>query len=524
MKCNRFRSAVTAAKDLASARSTDRVPAAVTDCVPAAVTDRVPAAATDHVPTAAKGRGSALARHLGQGVAMALALLVAVSCWQRLDPPGPEPVDWNDPDAVDWSQTLDYVFDENQMPQIRIHVSQAEWDRLLAAYDQDKDTQEYVHCDLTYQKGIDLVTVEDAALRLKGNTSRRRPQEGDRLRHVHFGVNLHKYHDDAAHTLRGLRRFDLKWFKDDPAYVREIYCYDLFRRYGVWTGLRDVYARLWLQVGDGPQHYYGIYGLMEHVDKNWLRSHRDSLGSAGGYLWKCGGGATLSSVGASIGADDGVHSYTYELKTHTDDGLPQAKAQLQDFIRNLTTLQNLAFYQWIASVTDIELLLRTYAVNVAVGMWDDYWNNGNNYYLYFNSTAPTGYQFYFIPYDYDNTLGTSLQCGVQTDAGRHDPYQWGPKENPLLYKILQNPVWRSRYRELLQELCAPSGEFSYQRSVARIRAWHERIAPYVANDTGEDMSIADRPASWGNHGEYRLLAPGASNFFQVKSAAVAAME
>ncbi len=61
MKCNRFRSAVTAAKDLASARSTDRVPAAVTDRVPAAVTDRVPAAA--------KGRGSALARHLGQGLA-----------------------------------------------------------------------------------------------------------------------------------------------------------------------------------------------------------------------------------------------------------------------------------------------------------------------------------------------------------------------------------------------------------------------------------------------------------------------
>ena len=53
MKCNRFRSAVTAAKDLASVRSTVRVPAAV----------------TDRVPTAAKGRGSAVARHLGQGLA-----------------------------------------------------------------------------------------------------------------------------------------------------------------------------------------------------------------------------------------------------------------------------------------------------------------------------------------------------------------------------------------------------------------------------------------------------------------------
>ena len=66
---------------------------------------------------------------------------------------------------------------------------------------------------------------------------------------------------------------------------------------------------------------------------------------------------------------------------------------------------------------DVPLLLKTYAVNVAVGMWDDYWNNSNNYYFYFN---PKG-QFFFIPYDYDNTLGTSMDCGVIQDSGRKDP-------------------------------------------------------------------------------------------------------
>jgi len=439
--------------------------------------------------------------------------------------PGPETdTDWNDPDQVDWAETLDYVFDGSVIPQIHIDVSQEEWDKLLAAYDQNKDTQEYVHCDIRFQKGSDLTTIEDAALRLKGNTSRRRPQEGNHFRHVHFGVNLHRYHDDAEHTLRGLRRFDLKWFKDDPAYVREIYCYDLFRRAGVWTGLRDVHARLWLRVGNGPELYYGVYGLMEHVDKNWLRSHRDSLGSAGGFLWKCGGNASLAGTNADMGADDNVHHYAYELKTHEDDGLPAAGAQLQDFIRNLNSLQNLAFYQWIASVTDVDLLLRTCAVNVAVGMWDDYWNNANNYYLYFNTTSSSDYRVWFIPYDYDNTLGTSFSCGVQDDSGRQDPYRWGRDSHPLMTKVLQNPVWRQRYREILQDLCGPSGDFCYLKSVERIREWQERIAPYIANDTGEDMAIADRPAPWGNHGEYRLLDPGRDNYFQVKSATVAAME
>jgi spore coat protein CotH len=51
---------------------------------------------------------------------------------------------------------------------------------------------------------------------------------------------------------------------------------------------------------------------------------------------------------------------------------------------------------------DVDLFLKTYAVSVIVGMWDDYWaDNGNNYYFYFDSDG----KVYFIPYDYDNSMG-----------------------------------------------------------------------------------------------------------------------
>ena len=62
------------------------------------------------------------------------------------------------------------------------------------------------------------------------------------------------------------------------------------------------------------------------------------------------------------------------------------------------------------------------------------------------------------------------------------------------------------------------GLFHYNASISRIKRWQSLIAPYVDNDTGEDTRIEDRPASWGNHGEYRLLEPGSNNFFQVKAA------
>jgi spore coat protein CotH len=181
------------------------------------------------------------------------------------------------------------------------------------------------------------------------------------------------------------------------------------------------------------------------------------------------------------------------------------------------------FRNWISSVCDVELLLRTYAVNVVVGMWDDYWNNGNNYYIYFNSSDKDNYKFFFIPFDYDNTLGTSANCGVQSDSGRQDPLNWGDTSNrPLIGKLLQFDDYRKIYVDALNELCDPANDlFYYSHSIARINGWHDMIRPYVVNDTEEDCEIKDRPAGWSNIYDYRLLNENSSmNFFKVKAASI----
>lgn len=427
----------------------------------------------------------------------------------------------DDPDEVDWAKAVAYVYDPAVIPEIHVTFSQGEWDRLLALYDGNKDTQEYVMCDIDYRKNNEVTTVKKAGIRLKGNTSRRRPYQSGKYRHVHFGIDFRKYVQDKDHSIKGIRKVDLKWFKDDPAYVRELYCYDLFRRYGVWTAINDVYARLWLKIGDADEIYYGVYQMMEHLDRNYLRIRKNQFGWVDGYLWKCGFGAGLQSENATMGLDDDSSTFPYELKTGTEETFPDAQDILKDFIRNLRTLKGDAFNNWIQKHMDVPFLLRTYAVNVAVGMWDDYWNNSNNYYLYF--TKGNNYQVWFIPYDYDNTLGTSTNCGVQSDSGRQDPFQWGTTSRPLLTKILQNPVWKLMYKQYLQELCGEGGEFNYFSSYQRIKDWQESIQFYVSNDTGEDMKIYDRPASWSNHSEYRLLDSGTNNFFRVKASVVEGM-
>ena len=430
----------------------------------------------------------------------------------------------------------DYVWDDKAIPEVHLSVSLDEWNRLLALYDANSFTTQYVAATVTFVKDGETTVIDNVGLRLKGNTSRRRPEgwygqqhqrDNTDWHHAHFGVNLRKYVDDDDHTIQGVRKLHLKWFKDDPMYVREMFCYELFRRAGVWTAVRDNYCRLWIHVeGDSQEAYYGVYELLEPIDKRYVKDRKSRFGASNGFLWKCRNSAAgLNNPNGDIWYDDDTddrHAYTLETETGDFDS---ARVQLVDFMNKLTNLSDSEFYTWIQEVTDVDLLLKTYAVNVAVGMWDDYWNNANNYYIYFNGKGLTGYKFYFIPYDYDNTLGTSLRCGVQDDAGRQNPLKWGNDNNRLIARILRFNEFKVKYVAFLKELIdAKNALMDRASSQARIRSWQQRIEPYIDNDTGEDTAIEDKPAPWGNHGEYNLLRNNSDNFFTVKAASISSLQ
>ena len=212
-----------------------------------------------------------------------------------------------------------------------------------------------------------------------------------------------------------------------------------------------------------------------------------------------------------MGEDNDRDDFTYELK-ETGADFETAKAQLQDFILKLTGKSDENFKKWIQEVCDVELFMRTYAVNVAVGMWDDHWNNGNNYYLYFNSQDKYAYKVFFIPYDYDNTLGTSNAY----DAAKQDPLNWGNR-GMLMKRMMKIPEFKQIYIDELKRLVDPANGLMDQASATkRIINWQNSIRSYVSNDTGEDMEIKDRPAEWGRIGDYRLTSTS-NNYFTVKA-------
>lgn len=436
-----------------------------------------------------------------------------------------------------------YMWDESVIPEITISITEDEWNRLLTRYDEFDHNVDYFHADFTYKKGDEVTEIKDGGLRLRGNTSRRRPEgsygqkhnsNNPDWHHCHFGINFRKYHKDSDHTVKGIRKVNLKWFKDDPNYVRELYCYDLFRRYGIWTAAFDVYCRVWLKVGNTETAYLGVYEMIEPVDDKFIEKRINGMfDSEDGFLWKCvygeGGMADLRTDGGNAAPywkmnwdqDNGIN-YTYEFKGDEED-FDKARIQLGDFMQKLNGKGEESFYKWIKEVCDVEFLLKSYAVNVAVGMCDDHWSNGNNFYLYFNTTDQYDYEVFFIPYDYDNTLGTSWNIGIMSDSGRQDPYNWGDA-GLLMERLMKFDEFRQIYRNALQELVAEDkGLFHVDASIPRIKAWQDKIRDYVSNDTGEDMSIYDEAAYWGNNQNYRLLTKGGNNFFEVKTKTIKAM-
>lgn len=472
-------------------------------------------------------------------ILLLLAVLALFSCTRPEDrtPQGEQDTPVVPPDDNPKKDTTDtpapdkygiaYMFDGSVIPELHITVPLDDWNTLLACYDANNRTKRYVSCSLRYVRGEEECRLESVGLRLKGGSSRRRPEMGSgqhdpgnkrAMQHCHFTVNFRHFIDDKSQEIHGCKGIRLKFFNLDPSYVREPFCYEIFRQYGIWTAINSCYCRLWLKVeGDPEETYYGVYILEEPINKTFVKQREALFGSREGNLWKCRYWSKLDETPASIGVDlGGDEEYIYEYKLDEKD-FEAAKEQLNLFRHKLVSLTDDEFRVWIQKVCDVELLLKTYAVNVAVGMWDDYWYNANNYYLYFNSRDPENYKFYFIPFDYDISLGDTTE-GM--DAGRRNPLEWGDGSNPLIHRILKYDDFRRIYTSALQELTQDGGLLCEKNAVFRIKTMQNRIRSYVYNETGEDLYISDRTAGWSFNPEYRLTEDSADNFFRVKAESV----
>ena len=175
--------------------------------------------------------------------------------------------------------------------------------------------------------------------------------------------------------------------------------------------------------------YYGLFSVIEQVDKRFLEDHFG--GNHRGNLYKayCGdvGCATLEHRTGPDGDDSGRQYYkaadddrTYRLKTNEDDPGANSYDDLAQFIRTISGTRigggdgrfgTDAFRESVDGIMNARAFLRWAAVNLLLGSWDNYYATPSNYYLYNSGRLGAADDFMgspyftFVPWDYDNCLG-----------------------------------------------------------------------------------------------------------------------
>lgn len=422
----------------------------------------------------------------------------------------------------------EYVFDINALPTIILTIDVDDWNKYLHNLDVNINTRKYVPISFTFEKGDAVFVRENVGMRPRGHYSRMRPEGEAGQPHdtispqwhpAHFGIKFTEYED--GRRFFGCDRLILKSFMRDKMYCRDIYCYDLLRRFGVWVAPRASYCRLFIKIrGEEKAAYFGIYEMIEGVRKEYLESRykRNFYSDTSGNLWKANPtieGTYLDNADniEYLGIDDEYKSYPYSLRTNKND-FPKAAAELMSFVSQLKQLKNGSneLKDWLYNNVDVDQFLRYLAVNVVVGSWDDYWYNGSNYYFYFDSKG----KFHLIPYDYEFTLGMCWEI----DAGNRDVLNWGRDKKPLLVdKIFSIDDFLQLYKSYVLTLAQGNNYFAFAASQERISDWQKMIAPYLANDIASDEfqvdALSDETLPGGY--DYKLLSANQhDNFFIVK--------
>ena len=445
--------------------------------------------------------------------------------------------DLADGNDVQADADLNYVFDLTALPQVSIRFSEKEWKRLVDLYDTNYRNEEYVKTDFSWQKGSEPPkTINDIAVRVSGNTNRRRPQGRDihDIRPFNFKIDFNEFVDDDKHEFHGFKGIKFKAAGDDPTKIRAVFALDFLQRFGVWTAPRSSFARVQMEIdqdnGEIIQRYLGVYRMVENISKPYL-TKRFSKRNNDGDLWKGGMSPQSDKWGrpdflpfgdpAKAGEEyidptDGDKSYqpAYTLKRYKKHDADEAKRQLIAFIDSFDKLSGREFLKWVRKNMDVSLFLKAMAADVALGQTDGYWANTNNFNFYFDEDGI----FYFIPMDYDSSLGTTPPA-LLDDGGRADWREFtnlGNENVPLIGKLLGFPGLLNEFKGYLLSL-TDQGFLDAAKNRDIIAAYYQVIGDHISNPTGQFGSITDEPAWWSTTPWYRLSdSSEKNNFFRVK--------
>ena len=322
----------------------------------------------------------------------------------------------------------DWIFDDSVLPEVHITIDPDSLDAIFADILSDYEYQ----ATFVFIKAGVPDTVENIGFRLRGNTSRYSQKKS-------FKVSFNTFEDGREYY--GLDKMNLNGEHNDPSIIRSKLSWNIFEKAGV-IAPRSNHVKLYIN-----GNYFGLYMNVEHIDDEFVQNR---FGTDAGNLYKCLYPADLDYKGS----DQNNYKYesdgrrVYDLKTNQEE---DNYTDLAFLIHVLNNYSDSRFEKEIEDYLNVDGVIRWMAIDILTGMWDDYWFNMNNFYLY---NDPVTGKFQFIPYDYDNTFGIWWDGILPgTDWGTRDINNWGhpDADRPLTERILGVQKYRDRLNFYVQQ-------------------------------------------------------------------------
>jgi spore coat protein H len=317
----------------------------------------------------------------------------------------------------------DAFFTNGTIPHIKIEIAGTNLNSLR------QDPRRNVRARITEGTTV----YHDVALHLKGAAGSFRPIDDGKPA---FTLNFDKFKE--GQEFRGLDKLHLNNSVQDPSYMTELLCSELFLAAGVPTP-RTTHARVELN-----GRLLGFYVLKEGFDKQFLRRH---FTNTRGNLYD---GGFIREISDPLEKDSGE-----DVPNYADLKQLVAAASEPDPEKRWARLEQLLAMDCMLSFMALEMM---------TWHWDGYVMKRNNYRVYHE---PTENKIYFLPHGMDQMFWVAEGGLIPTNP-----------EGLVARSILELPQGRKLYRQRIGSLL--TNLFSAERLVHRIDEIQKRIRPVLA--------------------------------------------
>ncbi|MBD91064.1 MAG: hypothetical protein CL940_12075, partial [Deltaproteobacteria bacterium] len=266
-------------------------------------------------------------------------------------------------------------FVTDRVMEVVIELSDAGWNAILA----DPLAEAYQEANIVY----DGTRVDTVAVRVKGNSSLNSVANNPNTDRFSFKVDTNYY--VSGQRLRGVKKLNFNNGFKDPSMIREHVGYRLATEMGL-PAPRTAFIDLTI-----AGNHMGLYTVVEQVDSDFVDRWFDD---PDGDLYK-----PDWPDGHLLYQGDAFEDYGgLEIKSNEDVSDHGAFLHFVDVINHGPDEE-------LATVLDVEFMLRYMALNTALVNLDSYTGNGHNYYCYEQSGV-----FTVIPWDLNEAFG-NFTCG-----------------------------------------------------------------------------------------------------------------